>query len=326
MNKERENMIVKYGNKLNNFNYGRFTAVEADIFFSLIAKIKNTDGKLVMSFDELKELSNYYSRDMKRFINDVERTFNKYLHLTYREEDEEKISITNVFQKAVVLKEKGLVKVTVTPGMEDVILSVSENFTRFELSEFTNLRGSYSKSIYRLLKQYRHTGIMTISVEDLRFKLDVPKSYAVKDIDKVVLSKSIDELSLYFKNLKVEKEYKKSSSGRGRPAVAGYIFTFTPEERYKDKKEEQKRAKVKKVPYPCPICGGELIERKMNGKIAFCHADGHEDGAVCSAVFNSLDELIPSSDDRNLSSDDQLTAEQHENKKKISDLLKGLFG
>lgn len=322
MSKERTSMIVKYGNKLNNLNTGRFTAVEADIFFSLIAKIKDTDGTLVITFDELKDLSNYYSRDKKRFINDVERTFNKYLHLTYRDEDEEQISITNVFQKAVVLKEKGFVTVTVTPGMEDVILSVSENFTRFELQEFTNLRGSYAKTIYRLLKQYRHTGMMSISIEDLRFRLDIPKSYAVKDIDKVVLSKSIEELSLYFNDLKVKKEYKKSSSGRGRPSVVGYIFTFKPEKRYKD----EKKTAVKKVPYPCPICGGELIERKMNGKIAFCHADGHEEGAVCSAVFNSLDELIPSSDDRNLSSDDQLTAEQHENKKKISDLLKGLFG
>lgn len=326
MNKEKENMIVKYGNNLNNFNYGRFTAVEADIFFSLVAKIKNTDGKLVMSFDELKNLSNYYSRDMKRFVGDVENTFTKYLNLKYKEDDGNILKITNVFQKLEVNREEKEVFVHVTPGMEDVILSVSENFTRFELSEFTHLRGSYSKSIYRLLKQYRHTGIMNISIEDLRFKLDIPKSYAVKDIDKVVLSKSIEELSAYFPKLMVKKEYKKSSSGRGRPAVAGYIFTFVPEERYRDKKEEQKKAKIKKIPYPCPRCGGELIERKMNGKIAFCHADGHEDGAVCSAVFNSLDELIPSSDDRNLSSDEQLTEEQHENKKKISDLLKGIFG
>lgn len=326
MSKEYQNMIVKYGNNLNNFNYGRFTAVEADIFFSLIAKIKNTDGKLVMSFDELKSLSNYYSRDMKRFVDDVENTFTKYLNLKYKEDDGNVLQITNVFQRVEVNRENKTVIVNVTPGMEDVILSVSENFTRFELNEFTHLRGSYSKSIYRLLKQYRHTGIMTISVENLRFKLDVPKSYKTTHIDDVVLKPAVKELSAYFSNLRVEKEYKKSSSGRGRPAVAGYIFTFTPEERYKDKKEEQKRAKVKKVPYPCPICGGELIERKMNGKIAFCHADGHEDGAVCSAVFNSLDELIPSSDDRNLSSDEKLTEEQHENKKKISDLLKGLFG
>lgn len=326
MNKEKENMIVKYGNNLNNFNYGRFTAVEADIFFSLVAKIKNTDGKLVMSFDELKNLSNYYSRDMKRFVGDVENTFTKYLNLKYKEDDGNILKITNVFQKLEVNREEKEVFVHVTPGMEDVILSVSENFTRFELQEFTRLKGSYSKSIYRLLKQYRHTGYMKISLDDFKFKLDVPKSYAIKDIDKVILIKSIKELSSYFQGLNVEKEYKKSASGRGRPSVVGYIFTFKPEERFKDKPKEKKETeeKIKKVPYPCPICGGELIERKMNGKIALVHSDGHLEDASCKAIFNGYDEVMPKID--HFSEPEKITAEQAENKQKMKSLIGKLFG
>lgn len=318
-----QNMIVKYDNQLNNFNYGRFTAVEADIFFSLIAKIKDTDGFLMMTFDDLKSLSNYYSRDEKRFVHDVESTFTKYLNLKYKEDNGDIIKITNVFQRLMIARDKKLVVVEVTPGMEEVIFSLSENFTRFELQEFTNIKGSYSKSLYRLLKQYRHTGYFEISIEDFKFKLDVPKSYKITHIDDVILKPAIKELSSYFEDLKVEKGYKKSSSGKGRPSVSKYIFTFEKEERYKDKK---KKIKNKVIPYPCPKCGGQLIERKMNGKIALCHADGHLPDAPCKAIFNGYDEVMPKKDCYAADQSESITEERKENKEKLSSIFGKLFG
>lgn len=323
MSNKNQNIIVKYDNQLNNFNYGRFTAVEADIFFSLIAKIKDTNGLLMMSFDDLKTLSNYYSRDEKRFVHDVENTFTKYLNLKYKEDDGDVIKITNVFQRLMIARDKRLVVVEVTPGMEDVIFSLSENFTRFELQEFTTIKGSYSKSLYRLLKQFRHTGYFKISMEDFKFKLDVPKSYKVTHIDEVILKPSIKELSSCFENLKVEKEYKKSSSGKGRPAVVGYIFTFEKEERYKDKKKKDKN---KVIPYPCPKCGGELIERKMNGKIALCHPDGHLPDAPCKAIFNGYDEVMPQKDYYAADQSGSITEERKENKEKLNSIFGKLFG
>lgn len=314
--------IVKYDNKLNNFNYGRFSAVEADIFFSLVARIRNSDGLLIMSFDELKEVSNYYSRDEKRFIHDLEGTFTKYLNLKYRDDDGETIKITNVFQQLLISREKKLVTVQVTPGMEDAILSISENFTRFELQEFTKLKSSYSKSLYRLLKQWRTAGKMYISIDEFRFKLDIPKSYRMSDIDKVIIKPVTNELSVCFQDLKCRKEYKKSASGRGRPMVKGFTFTFVPEEVYIEQQQK------KKVPYPCPRCGGQLIERMMNGKIALCHADGHLSGAPCKAIFNSYDEVKfnnPYLPPPAAAAAEPITETEKENVKTIKGLLKNIF-
>lgn len=317
--------IVKYDNKLNNFNYGRFSAVEADIFFSLVARIRNSDGLLIMSFDELKKLSNYYSRDEKRFVHDLEGTFTKYLNLKYRDDDGETIKITNVFQQLLISREKKLVTVQVTPGMEDAILSISENFTRFELQEFTNLKSSYSKTLYRLLKQWRTVGKLYISIDEFRFKLDIPKSYRMTHIDERVISPAINELSVCFQDLKCRKEYKKSSSGRGRPMVKGFTFTFAPEEIPIE--QEQKT----KVPYPCPRCGGQLIERMMNGKIALCHADGHLSGAPCKAIFNGYDEVkfnnpYLNPPEASAEASEPITETEKENARTIKGLLKNIFG
>ena len=323
------NEVVKYHNRLNNINFGRFTPTEANIFFSLALKFNQT-GKLdiEMSYDELKSLSKYPSNTY-HFVQDLEKVYRKYLTMVYRTEDEHHISASIVFRRFHIDRDNEMVTLSVDPDMKDVFLGLSENFTRFELQEFTTLKGSYSKSLYRLLKQYRHTGYMEISISDFRFKLDVPKSYQIGQLYQKVINPSIKELSPYFKGLKVEKEYKKSPSGKGRPAVSGYIFTFKAEERYKDTKVTAEPIQKKKVPYPCPRCGGQLVERTMNGKIALCHADGHLQNATCNAIFNGYDEVkfnnpYLEGDGKNLPEAADDTIEKEENREKVKSILESL--
>ncbi len=49
-------------------------------------------------------------------------------------------------------------------------------FTRYELEEFTSIRSTYAKTMYRLLKQWRTLGQKEFSVEDLKRILDTPKN------------------------------------------------------------------------------------------------------------------------------------------------------
>ena len=59
-------------------------------FFTLCNKLKEQDTrKLEIPFDELKHLSNYYSRSQARFIKDLEHVYDKMLHLTYTERNEQ---------------------------------------------------------------------------------------------------------------------------------------------------------------------------------------------------------------------------------------------
>ncbi|MEJ7147107.1 replication initiation protein, partial [Staphylococcus capitis] len=73
------------------------------------------------------------------------------------------------------------------PDLKFVLNDITRNFTKFELKELTNLKSSYSKTMFRLLKQYKHTGYLKLSMEDFRTRLDVSKSYQMCDITKRVL-------------------------------------------------------------------------------------------------------------------------------------------
>lgn len=320
------NEIVKYHNDLSDLPLRNFKSNELDLLMVFCNKFKDKSSEeLKLSFEDIVKLAKYDGKNNHRLAEDIRNTNKKLLELNIMLRDAENPGRTvqfALFTRFITDEENKTLTAKINPDFQWILnelMGKDGGYTSFELQQFVGLKSSYAKACFRQLKRFKDTGFWTVSVDKFRELLDVPKSYSMSDIGSRVLKPIEEELAPYFEYLTIEKKYEKGK--RGRPKVIGFEFHFKPEEHFKDQKE-----KPKKVPYPCPICGGELIERKMNGKIAFCHADGHEDGAVCSAVFNSLDELIPSSDDRNLSSDDQLTEEQHENKKKISNLIKGLFG
>ena len=73
---------------------------------------------------------------------------------------------------------------------------MSKNFTVFELQEFNALASSYSKNMFRLLKQYKSTGFYKVSIEEFRRLLDIPESYNMSKISVKVLDPIEKELRL----------------------------------------------------------------------------------------------------------------------------------
>lgn len=330
-----EHEIVKYHNRLNNFNYGRFSAVEADIFFSLVSKIRSSNGTLIMTFDELRKLTADSSRKESQFVNSIEQTFSKYLNLKYREDDGTILTLINVFQRLDVDRKKKIVTVTVTPGMEECVMMVSENFTRFELKEFTKLKSSYSKSLYRLLKQWRTVGELRISIEEFRFKLDVPKSYRMTNIDKIILNPAVEELAAYFENLKVSKQYSKSTKGQGRPSVSGFIFTFKPEivkAEASTAADHQERiaasSEWEKTPRFCPKCHRPIYAKPMENENGMYTLYGHLDWKTgpCQYTTTHFEDLLEERQVKELEEKNEpLTAELEANRSKLSAMLKNMF-
>lgn len=319
------NEIVKYHNSMNmEVSLGRFSPVETNIFFSLCSKVKSEQsGKLTMTFDELRELSGYKETSRKSFVRDLERTYLKYLTLTYRSEEEEgEIERYVLFSQFKISSKNREVSIEVNEKMKFVFYALADNFTRFELHEFTRLKSSYSKALYRYLKQWRTIGEYEVTLKDFRANLDVPKSYKISDINKTVLKPIEEELGQCFKNLEIKKQYKKSSSGRGRPALSGFKFTFKPEQA--PKVTEQKKEKGSGL--YCPNCGEELSYKEVNGNYCWCHEDGWKDSAKCNLIFNSVEDINAyNRNDINGSDQTELTPEQEENKETIKSFISKLF-
>src|SRR5699024_6794134 len=57
------------------------------------------------------------------------------------------------------------------------LLNNLEQWVRYSLTEFRELQSGYSKTMFRLLKQFRTTGYAKFKKEDFFELLDIPRSY-----------------------------------------------------------------------------------------------------------------------------------------------------
>lgn len=202
-----QELTVKYKNELNTIPMRKFNTKEMDLFFSICAKMKNKSVSVVkFDFEELKDLSDYKMTATKHFVKDLEGVYDKMLDLKYRFEDDEGVIDKFVlFTKFRINPKQQYVEISVQPELEYILNELSSEFTQFELKEFTSLSSSYSKSMYRLLKQFKSSGYYTVKMDDFRELLDIPRSYRMTHITQKVLHPIKKELSQYFDPFEIKK-------------------------------------------------------------------------------------------------------------------------
>ena len=219
------NEIVKYHNELNEVRLSNFAQTDLDMFMMLCAKMKERGTEeLSFTFAELKPVLSPSNRTDEEFQRDLDRMQVKLGSMTVKLRTETKRTVFNLFPTLEADLSKRILTVSVNPKFAYLLNEVQKNFTAFELKEFVSLQSKYSKSLYRLLKQYRSTGSYKISAEDLRRLLDCPEGYEPKFFARDCLKPAVEELSSCFADLKVDPI---RGSGRGRP-IQEYRFTFKP--------------------------------------------------------------------------------------------------
>ena len=241
------NEIVRYNNDLNGLKMRKWTAEEMNFFFSVIAKVRDKGTRsVIFNSDDLKELSNFADRHQQRWEEVIDGVANKVANLKYYERTEKRILIMKLFAyfEADIISKT--IEVEVSSKFEYVVNKLLTNFTQYELEEFTNIRSTYAKTLYRLLKQWRTVGKKEVEINEFKEILDTPTSYRPSEINRLILNPTLKQLSPYFKDLKIKTI---KSNKRGNP-VLGYEVTWKPEktgEWEEDKYKKNDFYKPKKV-------------------------------------------------------------------------------
>ena len=198
--------LVVYKDEMNTVPLRNFNSKEMDLFFSICSKMRNKDLDIItFDFDELRELSDYKYTAYDRFIQDIEGVYDKLIQLNIKIGTPREFTKFVLFTEYTVSAEKETVTVQTNTRFKDILNNIFGSFTKFELEEFTNLRSSYSKTAYRLLKQFRQTGYYIVQVDEFKRLFDIPDSYRMSDIDRQILNQILSELTQYFKNLRINK-------------------------------------------------------------------------------------------------------------------------
>lgn len=228
---EQQREIVKYDNTINSLKFKNFTQKDFDFFWAICSKVSEKGNvQVALSFQELRELTNYKETDRNRMSSDLDRMFQKLLRIVYRYEDEESITMFNLFSKYKILKTRDELQVRVTEEFLPLLNNLESRFTRFELREIVGLTSKHSKTLYRILKQWRTQGKTQIfTLEELKNYFDCNDNMEFKFFQRDILKVAIEEINTkgYFKNLQiiVNREERK----RGKP-IKNILFSFEKEE------------------------------------------------------------------------------------------------
>ncbi|EAJ6583451.1 RepB family plasmid replication initiator protein [Campylobacter coli] len=245
--------IVKYNNDFNLLPMPELKAIQMDMFMAIISLTKdkkentpflkkffNPDKRKIIipqkKFIELCRL-NDSKMDYKEIFFAIDDCLKKLCNfLISYQKDERTIYNFVCFEEANIIADE--VHITLQSRFYDMIINKKFGFTAFELAEFAELSGKYTKTLYRLLKQFRTTGKAYFEWEEFCRIMKIPENYRQIDIDQRILKPAIKELSkernlfdqirVPFKNLAYEKEKAKGTRGRGGK-VSGISFTFKPE-------------------------------------------------------------------------------------------------
>lgn len=242
------NLAVYYDNKINLLAFKDLDKIEASLFFSIVARFKDKgDEILTLSFSEISEYlgANYANQQIGKIINSgvakIVQTAIKW------QMEPKKTAYFTLFNRFVVDE----TNYTLTANINDLFLELLNNletgFTAFELAEFSSLSSKYAQTLYRLLKQFKKTGYLTISWDKFIEIMDIPTSYSMGDIDKRVINPSIKELSqepsLFEPNNPIFKKltYKKiRGTGRGRPVEKIEFYFMSETNEPKEQKQSEK--------------------------------------------------------------------------------------
>ena len=247
----------------------KWTAEEQNFFFAIITQVRDKGTQTVkFNKNDLADIANYSLEHNKRLHTTMTELKKKVGEINYTETTRDEVTKLNREDTYYLFERFSFewtddhshmaAEIQVSDHFQYVVNKLEAEFTQFELKQFTSIRSTYAKEMFKKLKQWRTIGKKEYSIQEFRDMLQVPKSYRATDINTVILKPILEELSNYFQNLKVTPLKARS---KGAPIIA-YCFTWTPEEtgtwntdKYKEQPAKPKptKSKVKKEAIPAHI-------------------------------------------------------------------------
>ncbi|BAW54068.1 replication initiation protein A (plasmid) [Helicobacter pylori] len=247
----KDKTYITYHNNANKVNLGKLSEREANLLFAIFQRLKDQGNTLIR----------FEPQDLKRMLNiDIsnERLSEVVIKLwdSIKTADFWKISETetSIIQENYMLFSRCKIELN-KPSKDLKYLEIQLNdnyqyllnnlgmgqYTSFNLLEFQRVRGKYAKTLYRLLKQYKSTGILSVEWEQFRELLDIPKDYTMPNVDKFVLKIALKELrKIYpFEHLSYKKE--RRSHDKRKVTHIDFYFEQLPQGETKKQKQANKQ-------------------------------------------------------------------------------------
>ncbi len=240
----RKLLKVCKSNDLNQASFNHLGLSAYRVFLNIITKIRRYDSngnpientlinrEYSLSIAEYSEEFNIPKNTAYKALKQVADKLMDTKHLL-KETDEsgnKKWEKINLCSKASYIDGSGKIDIRFTEDIMPHLTELSDRFTMYNLCEITNFKSFYTTRMYELLMQYKTTGKLDISVEELRQSLNCIKTHklyndfkrfgfnhAIKEINsqydigvqfkEVKKGKTVERIEFTFKKTMIDKVY-----------------------------------------------------------------------------------------------------------------------
>ena len=144
----------------------------------------------------------------------------------------------------MIYKLEQTIIIGVHPRFQDWLNDLKQQFTFFELRHFVNLHSKYSKTLFRICKQWQVIGETPIyEIEQIKHLFDCPK-YDSRNLVRIII-KAVEELNTSQIINGLTYELIRESNKRGRP-LKGVKFMFDKQLRLEVKPPKTQKSKKPK--------------------------------------------------------------------------------
>ena len=165
--------------KLNTANFGNFTLNDYQVFLHLVSKIGGIDefGKYLQPKQlqrehvlTAKEFSDVFQVDIHNCYKLLKRSADKLIKTDIRIEKPKDNGYwrINICSQVEYNKKEGRITVRFTDDIMPYLAQVKERFVLYNLKEIANFGSLYTTRLYELLQEFKETGWMLKSVDQLR--------------------------------------------------------------------------------------------------------------------------------------------------------------
>ena len=203
--------VVKYSNIINRVEFANFKAFDLNVLFTLFSCLKDTKekGNVFYASDIMNKLKvrrtyKELEESLLKIFNTIEGSeiYNSFGEVT------DKIYMFDYFNCFKTEDNKRKIDIKLTNLGRKYLTNFRDGeFTYFDLQEFLSIKSLYGKHLYRMLKQFRFTGVFTIKMTTLKKIFDIPSTYTNSRIVNELLYNALSEVSNYFKDLELIKNH-----------------------------------------------------------------------------------------------------------------------
>ena len=286
--------IKNYKNKkLNNANFGNFTHNDYQVYLYLVSKVGGVDefGKYLQP-EQLqrehkltaKEFSEVFNVSLSNCYLILKQAVDKLMKTDVKVERGELNEIwrINVCSMAKYNKNQGFVSIQFTDSIMPYLAQVKERFVLYNLKEIANFGSLYTTRLYELIQEFKETGWMLKSVEQLREAFAVGTKFkAYRDFKQRTFAHGCQEINDQYD---MDMRFEEIKEGRKVVAVK-FLFKKTLVHKVTSRKTGieknvyvKPKARIKKKK--------ESIPEVLEGQLSF--DDLKDDPTSMKSVMSSL--------------------------------------